>query len=459
MGAFGLNASIMDACNLGWKMGLVCKGKAPLEKLMETYNYERRDQACRIIQVSGEYLRFVCDTSLPMIDLQRAQEGIKMVARTVGRGGVNGSSARNEEEQENGHHDSSEKPALVGVSRPNGHVPAGQLRGHHEDEEHLLNGAWAPMHSGDVDGASMPNGHDPTGPEGGSYGDDGTPTPSAPSSVDGPAPTKGPSELNGPEQGDGAPEPEMPALPDADTLAKEMKRLATFVGRTQPTWLGVEEPSEGLASDWDTQATDKIFLGSFFGRNGAFLLGVEAPFDESVLTPPTPERARRAVSVANGRRAPNPRVCFAANETGYLYDKMTGAARFHLVIFGSNLRGRARRRVSSFAAGALGSPNGFYNRFGGSSTFNVVVVLSCLPDEIEGLMAEPELNMLRKAATVVCDDRAPDESAHYTYGVSHKDGALVVVRPDLWVGTSALPDSTDELDGYFSGFLTSERGR
>ncbi|KAF2836622.1 hypothetical protein M501DRAFT_1007312 [Patellaria atrata CBS 101060] len=292
MGAFGLNASIMDACNLAWKMGLVCKEKASVDTIMPTYHHERHEQACRIIEVSGEYLRFVCNTSLPIVDLRNPEKGAMMM----------------------------------------------------------------------TDGSSIP-------------------------------------------------------------AAKD-------------------------------KALDLKFLGSFFGRNGQFLLGIEAPFDPSVITSPI-QPDHGALKLQNGVRAPNPRVCFSINETGYLYDRMKGAGFFHLVLFGSNLRGKVRQHVSSFAAKVLGNTKSFYHRYGGSSFFNIVVVLNCLPDETVGLMDEVELDLLRMTATVVFDDRAPDENAHTTYGVNHSSGALVVVRPDLWVGTSSLPDDIDALESYFGAFLLS----
>ncbi|KAF2821203.1 hypothetical protein CC86DRAFT_359922 [Ophiobolus disseminans] len=301
MGAFGLNASIMDASNLAWKMGLVAQKKAKLECLMATYSFERRDQACRIIEASGEYLRFVCAT-----DIQIAN-----------------------------------------------------VRGLGEDSKHI------------------------------------------------------------------------------------------------------HETGETISTETQKQK-DLEFLGSFFGRNGQFLLGVDAPFGNSVLTPPqlpTEEgKYRRPLKVNHGVRAPNPRVCFSIGETGYLYDKMTGAATFHIVIFASSLTATVRRRVSIFGA-ALLQAEGFYRRFGGSERFNILVVVKRLPWEMDAVMSTPELHILRQYATIIYDDRTPDEDAHTTWGVNHTDGGLAVVRPDLWVGMTALPDDVDTLSRYFAGFLLPVAGK
>lgn len=59
----------------------------------------------------------------------------------------------------------------------------------------------------------------------------------------------------------------------------------------------------------------------------------------------------------------------------------------------------------------------------------------------------------------VYDDRAPDEDAHTWYGVTRSKGAVVVVRPDLWVGTSAFLDEADELGTYFDQFLLPVVGK
>ena len=92
--------------------------------------------------------------------------------------------------------------------------------------------------------------------------------------------------------------------------------------------------------------------------------------------------------------------------------------------------------------------------------FNVILVLKCLPHETETLLdgADDDLNNLREHATVVYDDRAPDEDAGCWYGTNHARGAVVAVWPDLWIGISCWPEEDDVLSGYFAGFLV-EKGK
>ena len=82
MGAFGLNASIMDACNLAWKIGLCAKGAGRLDTLGQTYDAERRLHANAIIRVSGSYLRFVCNSTTPLAEFEKGaanlEEGVTL---------------------------------------------------------------------------------------------------------------------------------------------------------------------------------------------------------------------------------------------------------------------------------------------------------------------------------------------------------------------------------------------
>jgi phenol 2-monooxygenase len=160
--------------------------------------------------------------------------------------------------------------------------------------------------------------------------------------------------------------------------------------------------------------------------------------------------------VKPGVRAPNPRVCFAAGETGYLYDKLAGGARFHIVVFGSSLGGQQlQKKLRSFVA-TLRAPEGFYRRFGGVGMFNIVLVAKLMPFELQTLApsAADLVDCLRaEGAQVVFDDRAPDEDAHTTWGVNHAKGGVAVIRPDLWVGMTAFPDEMDKGTDYFARFL------
>jgi phenol 2-monooxygenase (NADPH) len=286
MGAFGLNASIMDSANVAWKVGLCARNFAQLSTLGPTFDQERRLHANSIIRVSGSYLRFVCNSEFPLASF-------------------------------------------------------------------------------DVATADLAN------------------------------------------------------LPDAVPY---------------------------------TPGKDLEFIREFFSKNSHFLLGVDAPYPPSVISPrvrPGPP----AISPRNGVRAPNPRLCFTPSNTGYLYDALLGAGTIHLVIFASDLQGPVAEALAKLST-IFSSPDSFYHVYGGRNRFNTVLVTKCLEYEAESLISSSSFAGLKENCRILYDDRAPDEDAHSCYEVDHVRGAIVVVRPDLWVGESAFLDESEEiLEKYFRGWL------
>ena len=306
MGAFGLNVSIIDTANLAWKIGMCIKGAARPEKIMPTYDYERRLHANKVIEVSGTYLRFVCGSDLGIVDLR--DKGKDLGVKTI-------------------------EPMVEGESRT------------------LL-------------------------------------------------------------------------TPDAKNA----------------------HPDEAVA---------RSFLLDFFNKHGMFLLGLDVAYGTSIINPALktiPEGSKRPVVVKNGVRAPNPRVCFDTGHMGYLYDKMAGPARFHIVVFGSDLLGPVRQNLATFSR-SLKDSNSFYRRFGGAEMFNIILFAKGVPFEVDENVMGDDIETLRDAATILYDDRPPDEDAHTTYGANHTTGALVLVRPDLWTGISVLPNELQEVNDYLEGFL------
>ncbi|KAF7183364.1 hypothetical protein CNMCM7691_003563 [Aspergillus felis] len=349
MGAFGLNASILDSANLAWKLGLCASSAADIKSLMPTYDRERRLHAVRIIETSGKYLRFVCNSELPIAQLYEAGADLGFDPSRSSQAPT----AKNNE-------------ASNGKANGDHGKPETNGQGHH-------NGVKLSVTNGD-----KTNGHN--------------------------------VHLNGKPQ---------------STSEEEAERQE-----------------------------DLQFLRTFFPEYGQFLLGTDCEYGTSCIAPQesTVETKKKPTVLRNGVRAPSPRVCFSTNSTGYLYDKMKGPHRFHVVVFGSDLLGPVRARLAAFSL-ALARESHFYKRFGGRERFNILLVAKGTPFELEERLQGDDLSALKESAVVISDDRTPEDDAHSCYGVDHVTGAVVVVRPDLWVGKTAAPDQVDELDRYFSAFL------
>ena len=201
------------------------------------------------------------------------------------------------------------------------------------------------------------------------------------------------------------------------------------------------------------------WLGSFFHSAPPILMsGLGFPLTNTFLSPAATgdSGVSKPAVVHNGVRAPNPRVALHRDDASYLYDALKGSGnRFHLLVFASDLQGPVRQKLCRLSSEGL-APGGFFQRYGGRARFNLVVVTKALPHEAKNLLEGDDLKLLRDSATLVYDDRAPDEDAHYFYAVNHAKGAIVVVRPDLIVGVSSWPENTAALDGYFGSFLLAD---
>jgi phenol 2-monooxygenase len=66
-----------DAANLGWKLGLCIKKQAEPTILLPTYDSERRIFANRVIRCSGAYLRFICNSHLPLAALRGLDDDLE----------------------------------------------------------------------------------------------------------------------------------------------------------------------------------------------------------------------------------------------------------------------------------------------------------------------------------------------------------------------------------------------
>jgi phenol 2-monooxygenase len=354
MGAFGLNASILDAANLAWKLGMSIRNQAVFSNLLPTYDRERRLHAAHIIETSGKYLRFVCNSDLPAARLYDIGADL----------GVHG---------------------MEGFER---------ITGPPKEDDISANGHKQ------VNGHSRPN----------------------------------------------------------DTR----NNLPTNGQATEDNINGDHEDSTSTERvSFESYADAKNFIYNFFKQHGQFLLGVDAPYGVSCLNTEAKKLECQKfppIQVRNGRRAPNPRVCFDTGRTGYLYDAFKGASHFHLVVFGWDLLGAVRNQLSCFSEALSPANSGsFYWKYGGPDLFNIVLVAKGSPWQVrEKLEKDNNLVALKERASVLFDDRAPDEDAHNTWGVHHRTGAVVVVRPDLWVGFSAAPGEVDKLGDYFDGFLVPQ---
>jgi hypothetical protein len=71
LGAQGLNLSMQDAMNLGWKLAAVTQGRAP-HALLDSYERERRPIATRVLKATDTAIRVMMSQHLPVRIARRA---------------------------------------------------------------------------------------------------------------------------------------------------------------------------------------------------------------------------------------------------------------------------------------------------------------------------------------------------------------------------------------------------
>lgn len=84
----GMNVSLQDGYNIGWKLGQVLTGRAP-ESLLETYVLERQDTAAKLIEFDRAFAKLISSStpsSSVTHDDQVATNGdLKTMTKTAGR--------------------------------------------------------------------------------------------------------------------------------------------------------------------------------------------------------------------------------------------------------------------------------------------------------------------------------------------------------------------------------------
>ncbi|KAJ3559931.1 hypothetical protein NM688_g42 [Phlebia brevispora] len=168
-------------------------------------------------------------------------------------------------------------------------------------------------------------------------------------------------------------------------------------------------------------------------------------------------------SVATGltigkRMLPQVFLCAADGRPYEIHDLLPADTRFKLLIFAGDTNQEAQmRRVCGFAE-ALSQKDSFFNRYGRhdpSVVFDVLVISSASVNTADHSSLEKAFGL--HWSKVFVDDRAmyghTGGNGYETCGVDRGVGAVVVVRPDGYVGMAAPLQGTSELDAYFSKFM------
>ncbi|KAH8995052.1 FAD binding domain-containing protein [Lactarius hatsudake] len=204
--------------------------------------------------------------------------------------------------------------------------------------------------------------------------------------------------------------------------------------------------SEKLREDGEGHGpTYEEFIGAF-QNYGNFSSGVGVHYSPSAVTDPLYQAAAENLIIGQ-RLLPHVLVRAADAREVNIQDLAPSDSRFKLFVF----PGVHANKVASF----LERPEGFFNRRRDACS---VITIMCGEKTTVNHLAVPPV--LRPHWTkVLLDDTDITGTRggwiHERYGISRTGGAIVVVRPDGYVGTVAPLDKLTVLDDYFGSFMLS----
>lgn len=188
-----------------------------------------------------------------------------------------------------------------------------------------------------------------------------------------------------------------------------------------------------------------------------FSLGFGVEYIESIINVvdfevPTPPIG---LGVCPGQRSPDGwMTTYPSAKSTHLFLETPHIGCFHILIFAADISIN-KGVVQQFEA-HLHEELSFTQRYGGgpmdAKTFSFLFITTTGREEVE---RSPLALVLSAEPYKMYIDTREDGgigSLHERYGVDAQ-GAIVVVRPDGWVGTFVVLQNYEKLDQYFSGFL------
>ncbi|TDL26709.1 hypothetical protein BD410DRAFT_825808 [Rickenella mellea] len=233
---------------------------------------------------------------------------------------------------------------------------------------------------------------------------------------------------------------------DLIAFDKEFSRLFSGKPRT-------EENQDGVSHEQFLQA---------FQTFGGFTSGIGIHYAPSVLTNTTHETV--ATNLTVGMRMPPQVVVRAADARPYeLQDLLPADTRYKVLIFAGDITEEGQRTKVQALEKEMGRPEGFLKKYtpDGAPRDAIFDVLSICVGKKETINFTdvPELFRTHWSKVLVDDVEIKGINggkAYESYGIL-KDGALVIVRPDGYIGMVAPLDKVSDVDTYFKGILKAAR--
>ncbi|PIL30414.1 hypothetical protein GSI_07601 [Ganoderma sinense ZZ0214-1] len=204
--------------------------------------------------------------------------------------------------------------------------------------------------------------------------------------------------------------------------------------------------------------TPEQFIGAFKSVGG-FVSGIGIRYAPSTLVNAS-HQASASNLIVGERVLPHVFIRVASAEPVHVHDMLPADTRFKILVFAGDLSdGDDRTRLQTLGE-ELKKAENFLGRYGRGDVgkwevFDVVCFTSAKKDTIN-LFHIPEFFRPHWSKALLDDEDMQGQSAgggYAKYGIDPHAGAIVVVRPDGYVGSVAPFDGVAFLNSYFAGFL------
>ncbi|KAJ6570113.1 FAD binding domain-containing protein [Mycena vulgaris] len=203
-------------------------------------------------------------------------------------------------------------------------------------------------------------------------------------------------------------------------------------GQYPPRFEGRKEDPRDILTEWYTDVNIRLFtLG----------LGISYPTNliNSVNSDPS------AATIVPGERGPDVYLTtIGTDDPIRLHQILKNDAKFHIVIFAGN-PALSRPRFTTLQT-TLDAPTSFRRAFPARRVFRFTTVAA-----VAGNGAVDVLGMHGFGGGRVYWDA--DGRAHSMYGVDVARGAVIVFRPDGWIGSVVALENVQDLGAYFADLL------
>ncbi|RPD53360.1 hypothetical protein L227DRAFT_399930 [Lentinus tigrinus ALCF2SS1-6] len=190
---------------------------------------------------------------------------------------------------------------------------------------------------------------------------------------------------------------------------------------------------------------------------GLFSSGIGVHYEPSPIT--TSKHQACASKLIVGQRAvPHVFICAADARPYDIQDLLPSDTRFKILVFAGNTADQAQAARVKALAEEMAKPDGFLARFGKGEHGKVfdILSISSAPKQATNYTDLPRL-FRPHWSKVLLDDMdmyaRVGGGGYEVYGIDKEKGAIVVVRPDGYVGTVAPFESLDDVNAYFAAFM------